>query len=275
MPRPRRAVAPPGSRRSAPGARRSSGETGTRTASGRPSGPIHESTAVGNRAPRSSILRVPDRLAAGRRGRGRLRVLDVAGADLVDPRVLDLRRPREVAVGPDQDPLRADLDVDPRVVPVERPAHELRRMQLLRRRQLLARLARVAVAVRRQIILVDDRRALDEDLDPARDPGSGRVGEEQRDTRRAAGVVGLLRVPEPGRDVDRRRAVVVERRQRPGDRLPARVDRRQLRRDEALERLAGDVGRLEVTRPAPRPRRRRPRSRRPTAAGSGGRRGSR
>ena len=153
----------------------------------------------------------------------------------------------EVAVGPDEDPLGPDLDVDPRVVPVEQAAHELRRVHLLRRRQLLRRLAQVALAVRVEVAVVDLGDALDEDGDAAVDPRPGRVGEQQRDLRVAGRVVGLLRVAEAGGDVDRRPAGLVVGRHRPGDRLPAGVDRRVLGGDEAVEDVLDLLREARVT----------------------------
>ena len=73
------------------------------------------------------------------------------------------------------------------------------------------------------------------------------VGEQQRHTRVPVRVVGLLRVAEAGGDVDRGAALLVVRGHRPGDRLLAGVDRRELGGDEALEALLTSGGRLLVT----------------------------
>ena len=74
--------------------------------------------------------------------------------------------------------------------------------------------------------------------DPGVDPRARRVGEQERDRGVSPRVLGLLRVAEAGGDVDRAAPLPVVGGDRPGDRLLARVDRRVLAGDEALEDVA-------------------------------------
>jgi uncharacterized protein (DUF779 family) len=110
-------------------------------------------------------------------------------------------------------------------------------MHALGLRQLLDALSQVAVTVRGEVCVVDPGCALDKNRARVLDPRSGRVGEEERDLRVALGVPGLLRQADARVHVDRAGARPVVRRHRPGDRLAGVVDRRVLRRDEALEDL--------------------------------------
>jgi hypothetical protein len=102
-------------------------------------------------------------------------LLAVPGADLLEMRAVDLGRLGHIAVRPDEDPLRAHVHVDAGVVPAQHPADRRRRMHVLRPRQLLLRLAEVAVGVCVEVALVDFGHALDEYLDAAFDPRPGRV----------------------------------------------------------------------------------------------------
>jgi hypothetical protein len=129
------------------------------------------------------------------------------------------------------------VDVDPREVPVEEAPHRLGRQLRLRLGQLRGGLADVALAVRIEVVVVHGSYSLDQHHRRALHPAARRVGEEQRDLRVALGVARLLRVAKPGGDADAFAAAVVVRRDRPGDRLAVRVDRRQLGGDEALEDL--------------------------------------
>jgi hypothetical protein len=170
------------------------------------------------------------------------RDLRVTGAHLVEVRVVDGRLPAEVALRPDEYPLRAHLDVDARVVEVEGAPQQLRRMHLHRGWELGGRLAHVALGVRLQVPVVDGGRPLDEQPDPALDSRPGGVREEQRDARVPGRLIGLLRVAEAGGDVDCRGALGVIGGDRPGDGLLGGVDRGQLTGDEPLERVAYLLG---------------------------------
>ena len=125
------------------------------------------------------------RPASRRRRAVRLgRLLDVARADLLQVGVVDRGLLRQVAVGPDEDPLGADLDVDPCVVPVEQPAQGLGRVHLLGRRKLLAGFAacsdpRSPSDPRRRWSPCPGRAP----WCPLVNPGSGRVGEQEGDAR--------------------------------------------------------------------------------------------
>ncbi len=162
---------------------------------------------------------VPLGRAALRRGRWRLGLRGVMGPHLLEVRAVQGRVLREVAVAPDEHALRAHVDIDPRVVPAELPAQERGRVHLLRGRQLLAAFLPVALAVGVQVRVVDLCGPLHEHGTGCVDAGPGRVAEQQRDLRVALGVIGLLRVAEPGREVDRAGAGLVVRGHRPGDRL--------------------------------------------------------
>src|SRR4029079_7253333 len=168
----------------------------------------------------------------------RLRLVGLEGLlavplpDVFNASVQQIRGGRDVPGGPHEDALRAHMDVDARVVPVEQAADQLRRMHLPGRRELLPGLAPVALAVRRQVAVVDLGAAVDEDLDAAADPGAGGVGEQEGDVRVTPRVPRLLWVAEAGGHVDARPAVLVIRRHRPDDWLLSRVDRRVLARDE-------------------------------------------
>jgi hypothetical protein len=134
------------------------------------------------------------------------------------------------------------VDVDPRQVPPDEAVEHLRRHLLLRGRQLLPHLAPVALAVGVEVAVVHLGRALDEHQGRALQAAAARIREQHRDLRVRARVVGLLRVAEPGGDVDAGVAGVVVGRERPGDRLPAPVDGGHLRRDEPVEDLLNGVG---------------------------------
>jgi hypothetical protein len=91
-----------------------------------------------------------------------VRLLGVSGAHLLHVRVVELRLDGDVAARPHVDALGADVDVDARVVPGEHSPDPLRRMHAGRRRQLLDRLARVALPVCLQVVVIYFRTALDE-----------------------------------------------------------------------------------------------------------------
>ena len=139
------------------------------------------------------------------------------------------------SVAPDEDALRTDVDVDPGEVPVEEALHRPRRRHAADGRQLLDRLAGIALAVLVEVAVVDLRRALHQHRGRILELAARRIGEEQRDQRVRGRVVGLLRIAEPGRHVDGHLSGPVVGRDRPGDRLPAPVDRRVLGRDEPVE----------------------------------------
>ena len=165
----------------------------------------------------------------------RIRLLVVTRAHLLQVRVEQLGL---LGAGPpDVHPLRPDVHVDPLEVPVEQALDRPGRQHRLRGGQLLHGLARVALAVRIEVAVVDRPGPLDENGGRIAHAGARGVGEEQRDLGVRGRVVGLFRIAKAGGDVDALGAGLVVRRHRPGDGLPAPVDRRVLGRDEPVEDL--------------------------------------
>ena len=194
---------------------------------------------------------VPRRRAALRRRSRHLGLLRMARADLLEMGIEELRLPRGVAVGPHVHPLRPHVDVDPGVVPEEEPLPQgLGRRLGLGVRQLRGRLALVAGAVGVEIALVDLRRPLEEHHRRPVEAAARRVGEQQGDLRIGLGVARLLRVADAGGDVDAAGLDVVVGGDRPGDRPPARVEGRELRRDEGVEDLTDLLGKRRRHRAA-------------------------
>ena len=120
-------------------------------------------------------------------------------------------------------------------VPAEEAPERVRRQPADGAGQLLGRLAGVALAIGVEVPVVDLGGSLDEHHRRIGQAAPGRIGEQQRDERVRARVVGLLRIAEPGGDVDARIARPVIRRDGPGDRLAGAVDGGQLGRDEPVE----------------------------------------
>ena len=146
---------------------------------------------------------------------------------------------RQVAVRPDEDPLGADLDVEPRVVPVEQAAQRLRagasssspaasrRTRAGSARAFASRSSSSTVAVPWTSTLI----ALS-----SPDPVGSEKSRATLGWARASSA--FFGIAEAGGHVDRRPARLVVGGDRPGDRLLPRVDGRELAGDEALEGVA-------------------------------------
>jgi hypothetical protein len=148
----------------------------------------------------------------------------------------------QAPVGPPADARRRHVDPDARQVPGSPAEQEARSLQRARKPGELQ--SQVAVGAGLQVTVSNCRQALDHGDGPSGQPGAGRVPVQQAHPRVAAGALGLGRVGDAGRHVERAAVVAHVRREREGDRLPRASHGGELDGDRALEE------RQELPRPA-------------------------